>query len=82
MCPLTLSLRLHCRFQVLHCAEQAALEYASTATLPHDPDAALSVHFGGRAAVLIVRTDLTQSPTPLLLALELLGFTDHITAGL
>lgn len=82
MSPLTLCVRLHSRFQVLHCVEQAALEDASAAALPHDPDAALRVHLTRWAAMLIVRTGLTQSPAPLCLTLKLLGLTDDLTAGL
>lgn len=80
--PLTLCMRLCCRFQVLHCAKQAALEDTGTATLTHDPDAALLVQFTRWAAMLIVRTGLAQSPTPLSFILKLLGLTDYITARL
>lgn len=79
---LTLSMRLCRRLQVLHRVEQAALKDTGTAALTHDPDAALFVQFTSWAAVLIVRTGLAQSPAPLSLILELLGFTDDITAGL
>lgn len=82
MLPLTLCVRLCCRFQVLHCVQQAALEDTGAAALPHDPDAALLVSFARWAATLIVCTGLAQSPTPLSFIWKLLGLTDDITAGL
>ena len=80
--PLTLCMRLRSRFQVLHCIKQAALEDTGAATLTHDPDAALLFQFPRWAAMLVVCTGLTQSPTPLCFILKLLGLTDNITAGL
>lgn len=79
---LTLNVCLRGRFQILHCVEQAALEDPGAAALTHDPDAALLVQLTCWAAVLVVSTGLTQSPTPLGLILELLSLTDDITAGL
>lgn len=73
---------LYRRFQVLHRVEQAALEDTSAAALPHDPDAAFGVQFSRKAAVLIVRTGLTQSPAPLCLVLKLLSLSDRITSRL
>lgn len=75
-------MRLCSRFQVLHCVKQAALKDAGAAALTHDPDAALFVQFTSWTAMLIVRTGLAQSPTPLGFILKLLGLTDDITAGL
>lgn len=79
---LTLYVRLCGRLQVLHGVEQAALEDAGAAALPHDSDAALLVQVSRCAAMLIVSTSLTQSPTPLSFIFQLLGLADDITAGL
>lgn len=73
---------LYRRFQVLHRVEQAALEDASAAALPHDPDAAFGVQLSRKAAVLVERTGLTQSPAPLGLVLKPLSRGDHIATGL
>lgn len=78
--PLTLNMRLRGRFQILHCVKQAALKNTGAAALTHDPDAALLVQFTWLATILIVRTGLAQSPTPLSFILKLLGLTDDITA--
>lgn len=75
-------MRLCGRLQVLHGVQQTALEHPGAAALPHDPDAALFVQFTSWAAVLVVCTGLTESPTPLSFILKLLRLTDDITAGL
>lgn len=75
-------MRLRGWLQVLHGAEQAALQDPGAAALPHDPDAGLLVLLSRWAAVLVVSTSLTQCPAPLRLVLNPLGLADDVAARL